>query len=222
MDLTLQNQVVAELAADEQLANGAYLATKRAIDILGSATALVLLAPVFLLLGVLTRLDSPGPVLFSQQRVGEGGREFRCWKIRSMYVDAEARKAALQERNEMVGGTTFKMKHDPRVTRIGHFIRKASIDELPQLWNVLIGEMSLVGPRPPLPQEVAQYCPQAMRRLEVKPGITCIWQVSGRSDIPFDEQVQLDLRYIRERSLLMDIKLLLATVPAVLFARGAY
>jgi lipopolysaccharide/colanic/teichoic acid biosynthesis glycosyltransferase len=139
-----------------------------------------------------------------------------------MYLDAEARKTALLGDNEMAGGTTFKMKADPRVTRVGRFIRKASIDELPQLWNVLVGDMSLVGPRPPVPQEVASYDAVSMRRLAVKPGITCIWQVAGRSDIPFAEQVQLDLRYIDERSLWMDVKLLLATVPAVLLARGAY
>jgi exopolysaccharide biosynthesis polyprenyl glycosylphosphotransferase len=199
-----------------------YPSAKRALDIAGAAAGLALLAPFLALLALAVKLDSPGPVLFSQTRVGERGRTFRCWKIRSMFVDAEARKAELEAANEMVGGTTFKMKRDPRITRVGRFIRKASIDELPQLWNVLAGDMSLVGPRPPVPQEVATYDDIAMRRLAVKPGITCIWQVSGRSDIPFREQVQLDLRYIRERSLWLDIKLLLATVPAVLFARGAY
>jgi exopolysaccharide biosynthesis polyprenyl glycosylphosphotransferase len=199
-----------------------YPGAKRALDIVGAGCGLLCLAPFFIFLAIAVKVDSRGPVLFSQTRVGERGREFRCWKIRSMFVDAEARKAALMADNEMDGGTTFKMKRDPRITRIGRFIRKASIDELPQLWNVFTGDMSLVGPRPPVPQEVATYDAIAMRRLAVKPGITCIWQVSGRSDIPFCEQVQLDLRYIRERSLWLDIKLLLATVPAVLFARGAY
>ena len=122
----------------------------------------------------------------------------------------------------MAGGTTFKMKRDPRITRVGRFIRKASIDELPQLWNVFVGDMSLVGPRPPVPQEVANYTAYDRQRLMVKPGITCIWQVSGRSDIPFEEQVGLDIQYIVGRSLLMDVVLLLRTIPAVLFARGAY
>lgn len=139
-----------------------------------------------------------------------------------MFVDAEQRKQELQAENEMDGGTTFKMKRDPRITRVGRFIRKASIDELPQLWNVFVGDMSLVGPRPPVPQEVANYSAYDRQRLMVKPGITCIWQVSGRSDIPFDEQVGLDIKYIVGRSLRMDVGLLLRTIPAVLFARGAY
>lgn len=202
--------------------NGVYPATKRAIDITGAGTGLLLLAPLFIVVALLVRLESTGPVFFTQLRVGRRGRPFRCRKFRSMYVDAEARKQELADRNEMRGGMTFKMKRDPRITRIGRFIRKASIDELPQLWNVLVGEMSLVGPRPPVPGEVANYTALDRKRLSVKPGITCIWQVTGRSDIPFEEQVNLDLRYISERSLLLDIKLLLMTVPAVLFARGAY
>jgi len=200
----------------------AYALLKRGLDIIGSALGLLMLAPLFLLVGLLVRFESPGPVLFSQTRIGRRGRPFRCWKIRSMYTDAEARKAALLAQNEMQGGTTFKMKRDPRITRVGRFIRKASIDELPQLWNVLTGDMSLVGPRPPVPAEVALYDASHRQRLSVKPGITCIWQVSGRSDIPFGEQVQLDVRYIQQRSLWMDLRLLLATIPAVLFARGAY
>lgn len=150
------------------------------------------------------------------------GRRFRCWKFRSMSIDADQRKEELMEDNEMAGGTTFKIKRDPRVTRIGRFIRKASIDELPQLWNVFVGDMSLVGPRPPVPQEVAEYDAYEMRRLAVKPGITCIWQVSGRSDIPFREQVRLDIEYISKRCVWLDLMLLLKTIPAVLFARGAY
>ncbi|WOJ97793.1 exopolysaccharide biosynthesis polyprenyl glycosylphosphotransferase [Congregibacter brevis] len=202
--------------------DGLYPIVKRSIDLLVSSVALLLLFPLLLLTALAVKLESPGPVLFSQTRIGRRGRPFKCWKFRSMYTDAEARKTELQAHNEMHGGMTFKMKHDPRITRIGRFIRKASIDELPQLWNVWIGEMSLVGPRPPVPAEVAQYTAMDRLRLSVKPGITCIWQVSGRSDIPFDEQVQLDIRYIHERSLWMDIRLLLATVPAVLLARGAY
>ena len=201
---------------------GIYPFTKRLIDVSASALGLILLFPFFLVLAILVKKESRGPVLFSQTRIGRRGRSFRCWKIRSMYVDAEERKAALRNSNEMRGGTTFKMKRDPRITRVGRFIRKASIDELPQLWNVLIGDMSLVGPRPPVPAEVVLYSSRHRQRLSVKPGITCIWQVSGRSDIPFEEQVELDIRYIEQRSLRVDIHLPLATFPAVLFARGAY
>lgn len=143
-------------------------------------------------------------------------------KFRSMVADAEAQQAALAAANEMAGGVTFKMAHDPRVTRIGRILRKTSIDELPQLWNVLIGEMSLVGPRPPLPTEVDQYSLADRRRLEVIPGITCIWQVSGRSQIPFDQQVELDVAYIESQSFLTDLRILLQTIPALLFGTGAY
>lgn len=199
-----------------------YPLIKRAMDASLAGLGVLALSPLFLLLAVVIRLDSRGPVLFSQTRVGEGGREFRCWKFRSMFVDAEARKAELENENEMAGGVIFKMKQDPRITRVGRFIRKASIDELPQLWNVFVGDMSLVGPRPAVPSEVAQYTPYERGRLDVKPGITCFWQVSGRSDLPFDEQVRLDIEYAKVRSLKVDMGLLLRTIPAVLFARGAY
>ncbi len=202
------------------LAAGAFC--KRVLDLSGAAAGLVLLSPVFALVAVAIRLESPGSVLFRQERVGLRGRPFRMLKFRSMYVDAEKRRAALAARNEMQGGVLFKMKNDPRVTRVGRLIRRASIDELPQLWNVLRGDMSLVGPRPPLPSEVEQYALHDRRRLSVKPGITCIWQVSGRSDIPFEQQVQLDLDYIHSQSLKTDVQLLLRTVPAVLFSKGAY
>jgi lipopolysaccharide/colanic/teichoic acid biosynthesis glycosyltransferase len=199
-----------------------YERCKRFIDCLASGLGLLVLSPVFAVLAIAIKLESPGPVLFSQTRLGQGGTAFRCWKFRSMFVDAEQRKQELLAENEMDGGTTFKMKRDPRITRVGRFIRKASIDELPQLWNVFVGDMSLVGPRPPVPQEVANYTAYDRQRLMVKPGITCIWQVSGRSDIPFEEQVGLDIKYIVGRSLRMDVGLLLRTIPAVLFARGAY
>ena len=227
-ELTWQNTAPAANAQRSLAASGGglrrtgYEIAKRSIDVLASALGLLVLSPVLLLVAFAVKLDSPGPLLFSQTRVGAGGRKFRCWKIRSMYADAEKRKAELEQANEMAGGTIFKMRRDPRITTVGRVIRKASIDELPQLWNVLVGDMSLVGPRPPIPSEVAQYSALCWGRLSVKPGITCIWQVSGRSNIPFHEQVQLDLRYIRERSLWLDIKLLLQTVPAVLLARGAY
>jgi lipopolysaccharide/colanic/teichoic acid biosynthesis glycosyltransferase len=195
---------------------------KRAVDVCGGAVLIVALMPVFLLVAALIRLGSPGPVFFSQVRVGRWGRHFRMLKFRSMYIDAEARKAALAASNEMHGGVTFKMKDDPRITRVGRFIRRASLDELPQLWNVCIGDMSLVGPRPPVPSEVAGYAPSDRRRLDGVPGITCLWQVSGRSTIPFPEQVKLDVAYLESQSLWLDLTLLLRTVPAVLLGRGAY
>lgn len=199
-----------------------FQGSKRTLDRVAAGAGLVALSPLFAALAVAIKLESEGPVLFSQTRIGQGGAPFRCWKFRSMYIDAEARKAELMAQNEMQGGTTFKMKRDPRITRIGRFIRKASIDELPQLWNVFIGDMSLVGPRPPVPAEVATYTAFEKQRLMVKPGITCIWQVSGRSDIPFAQQVRLDIDYIIQRSMKLDVSLLLRTIPAVLFARGAY
>jgi exopolysaccharide biosynthesis polyprenyl glycosylphosphotransferase len=199
-----------------------YLTVKRMLDCAAAGAGLLVLAPLFALVAIIIRLDSKGPALFSQTRVGEGGREFRCWKFRSMYIDAEARKEELAEQNEMAGGVIFKMKKDPRITRVGRYIRKASIDELPQLWNVFAGDMALVGPRPAVPKEVAEYTPYERGRLSVKPGITCLWQISGRSDLPFDRQVELDLEYARVRSLRKDLEILLQTVPAVLFARGAY
>jgi len=199
-----------------------YEQLKRLIDGILAILGLLFLAPFLAILAVLIKLESPGPVLFAQVRIGLCGSKFRCWKFRSMYIDAEERKRSLMTENEMQGGTTFKIKDDPRITRVGRFIRKASIDELPQLWNVLVGQMSLVGPRPPVPQEVEKYSAYDKQRLIVKPGITCIWQVSGRSDIPFKDQVRLDVEYIRKRSLWMDLLLLLRTIPAVLLARGAY
>jgi lipopolysaccharide/colanic/teichoic acid biosynthesis glycosyltransferase len=199
-----------------------YGKIKRHMDCVLSGLGLLVLSPLFVLLAIAIRVESKGPVLFSQLRIGQGGTSFRCWKFRSMHVDAERLKSNLQEENEMDGGTTFKMKRDPRITRIGRFTRKASIDELPQLWNVFIGDMSLVGPRPSVPSEVATYSPFERQRLMAKPGITCIWQVSGRSDIPFKQQVHLDIEYIVKRSVKMDLALLLRTIPAVLLARGAY
>ncbi len=195
---------------------------RRLLDVLVSATALAGLAPLLLLVALAIRLESPGPVLFRQMRVGLRGEPFAFWKFRSMYIDAEARKAALMANNEMAGGVLFKMRDDPRVTRVGRFIRRYSIDELPQLWNVLRGDMSLVGPRPALPSEVAQYTVSDRRRLDAEPGITCIWQVSGRSEIPFDEQVELDVEYMHRATLGENVRLLARTVPAVLSARGAY
>ena len=171
---------------------------------------------------VAIKLEDRGPLFFRQQRVGLRGRLFGMWKFRSMVVNAEKLKESLAAQNEMQGGVTFKMKNDPRVTRVGRFTRKYSIDELPQFWNVFRGEMSLVGPRPPVPREVAIYTPEDRQRLLARPGLTCFWQVGGRSAIDFAGQVRLDVSYIQSSSCWLDLKLLVQTVPAVLFGKGAF
>ncbi len=195
---------------------------KRLIDVLVSATALLIALPFFIALGIAIRLESRGPVIFTQKRVGKDGRHFKFFKFRSMVPDAEKLKDKLVQENESKDGVIFKMKKDPRITKIGAFIRKFSIDELPQLFNVLIGDMSLVGPRPPVPREVAEYTLEDRKRLHAKPGITCTWQISGRSDIPFKMQAELDKEYIRSKSFWKDIRILLLTVPAVITGKGAY
>ncbi len=194
---------------------------KRAIDIFGSLLGLVLLSPLFAITAAAIKLDSRGPLFYCQRRVGRWGREFTMYKFRSMVTDADKMKDQLLDLDES-GGVIFKIKRDPRITRVGSIIRKLSIDELPQLYNVLRGDMSLIGPRPPVPREVEQYTLLDRRRLEVIPGITCIWQVSGRSDIDFQGQVTLDVQYIESRSFWGDAKILLKTIPAVLTGRGAY
>lgn len=195
---------------------------KRVVDVIVSAVMILLLSPMLLLVMLIIRLESPGPVFYSQTRVGYKGRLFKLWKFRSMYIDADKRRAELEAQNEMQGGVIFKMKRDPRITRTGRIIRKLSIDELPQLWNVFKGDMSLVGPRPALPSEVELYSVEERVRLYAKPGITCIWQVSGRSDIPFPQQVLLDEDYLYSQSVFTDFKLLLKTIPAVISGKGAY
>lgn len=201
---------------------GSTKALKRAIDIAAAAALLIGIAPLFAAVAALIKLTDGGPVFFWQARVGRWGREFPFPKFRSMVVDAERLKETLLAQNSHGKSVTFKMKRDPRVTWIGRIIRKLSIDELPQLWCVLKGEMSLVGPRPPVPREVAHYSLADRRRLDVTPGLTCIWQVSGRGDLPFPEQVKLDVDYIESQSPWLDLKLLLKTIPAVLLGRGAY
>jgi lipopolysaccharide/colanic/teichoic acid biosynthesis glycosyltransferase len=195
---------------------------KRALDLAGSITALILLSPLFLLAALLIYVENPGPIFYTQTRVGKDGRHFRFFKFRSMVIGASGIKEELQELNESEHGVTFKMKNDPRITRTGRILRKFSIDELPQLVNVLNGDMSLVGPRPPLPKEVDQYSLEQRKRLYIRPGITCSWQVSGRSDIPFNDQVQLDLKYIQNSGFITDVMLLLKTIPAVISGKGAY
>ena len=199
-----------------------YLSSVGERDFAAALAGLVVLSPVFVAVALAVKLTSRGPVFFAQTRVGRYGRHFRFYKFRSMHVDAEARKAALLARNESADGVIFKMKDDPRVTRVGRFLRRSSLDELPQLFNVLLGDMSLVGPRPPVPAEVRAYTLEDRKRLNAIPGITGPWQVSGRSDIPFHRQVQLDKDYIRSHSLWNDVKILLKTVPAILSGRGAY
>ena len=196
-------------------------AVKRAVDIVLGGIALCALTPLLLVIAAIVKLDG-GPVVFTQTRVGRFGREFRMFKFRSMRPDAEQRLAALLAANEHAGGVTFKIKNDPRITRAGHYLRRYSLDELPQFYNVFLGDMSLVGPRPPVPREVALYSLADRRRLAVKPGITCIWQVSGRAAIDFPGQVGLDVRYIESQSLAQDLRILARTIPAVLFGSGAY
>lgn len=194
---------------------------KRAIDVIGSALVLLLLSPILVVAMAAIVATSPGPVIYAQERVGRGGRRFRMYKLRSMQRNAHYMKPEIVDLNEC-SGPVFKIRNDPRVTRVGRVLRRFSIDELPQLVNVLLGQMSLVGPRPPLPEEVAQYGPYERRRLLVTPGITCIAQVSGRSDVDFNRWMQLDMQYIDEWTLWLDIKVLARTVPAVLSRRGAY
>lgn len=197
--------------------------TKRAIDFLGATAGLLLLSPLFLGVALCIYYTDKGPVLFFQTRVGKWGKEFPFPKFRSMVTNAEDLKEALRAKSDHgAEGVTFKMKKDPRITWIGRIIRKLSIDELPQLWCVLTGKMSLVGPRPPTVDEVQKYSLLDRRRLDVTPGLTCIWQVSGRGDIPFDQQVQLDVDYIESRSFKIDVMILLKTIPAVLLGKGAY
>ena len=195
---------------------------KRLFDIAFSLCAMIVLLPLGLLLAVLIKLTSPGPVFFVQTRVGKYGRHFRFYKFRSMYQDAEARKKELEAQNQSADGVIFKMKNDPRITPIGRIIRKTSIDELPQFLNVLLGDMSLIGPRPPVPSEVMHYTMEDRKRLLVRPGMTCLWQISGRSDLPFQQQTRLDKEYIVSRSLKQELLILLRTVPAILSGKGAY
>ncbi len=194
---------------------------KRAMDVLISALALVLLSPLLALIAVAIRLDSPGGVLFRQPRVGRDGRAFTCYKFRSMVEGADEEREALLEHNEATG-PIFKMRRDPRLTRVGRFLRRASLDELPQLWNVLRGDMSLVGPRPAMPDELAGYQPWHRRRLEIAPGLTGLWQVSGRSELTFDEMVMLDLYYAENWSIGLDVRILLRTIPTVILGTGAF
>ncbi|EMY4796370.1 MULTISPECIES: sugar transferase [Bacillus cereus group] len=210
------------LAAEEVNQNSLYLFTKRLMDIVGAICGLVFLSPIFIIIAIVIKLEDPkGPVLFKQIRVGKDGKEFGMYKFRSMVTDAEERLKDLLKYNE-VSGAMFKMKEDPRVTKIGKFIRKTSIDELPQLLNVLKGDMSLVGPRPPLPREVKQYTSYDKQRLLVTPGCTGLWQISGRSNTGFKEMVDLDIFYIQRRNILFDIKIILRTLTVLIGSKDAF
>lgn len=198
------------------------LAVKRGLDLALAALGLLLLSPLLLAIAVAVKLDSPGPVFYPWRVVGKGGRPFTGYKFRTMVRDADRLKDELLEANEM-SGPVFKMREDPRVTRVGRFLRRYSLDELPQLWSVVTGRMSLVGPRPPLEKEWARFTPTQRLKLSVTPGITCLWQVQGRSAITdFDEWVRLDLEYIRTWSLWLDVKILLRTVGVVVSGRDAF
>lgn len=211
---------ISQLVWEDSPLSDAKLIVKRFADLAMASLALVLCLPLFLLIGLAIKLDTRGPVLFSQTRMGKRGRKFTLYKFRSMTVDAEKAKSELMHLNE-ASGPVFKITNDPRVTRIGRILRKFSLDEIPQLINVVVGDMSMVGPRPPLPCEVEKYTAHEWKRLSVQPGITCLWQISGRSDIPFAKWVELDLDYIRQQTLIKDFQILMQTIPAVLCGRGA-
>ena len=198
-----------------------YKICKRIIDIIGAGLGLILLSPIIAIVACAVKFTSKGPVFFSQKRVGKNGELFEMYKFRSMVVNAEELKENLEEQNEM-SGPMFKIKDDPRVTKVGKFIRKTSIDELPQLWNVLKGDMSLVGPRPSLPKEVEQFDNWMFKRLTVRPGLTCYWQVSGRNNIDFEDWMKLDVKYVEERNIWIDIKLIFKTIFVLFGDKNAH
>lgn len=198
-----------------------YLILKRIIDIVGSIIGIILASPILLVTAILIKRESKGNIIFAQNRVGLNGKEFKMYKFRSMVDNAEELKKKLEEKNEMIG-PMFKMKNDPRITKVGRFIRKTSIDELPQLINVLKGEMSLVGPRPSLPSEVKKFETWMKKRLEAKPGLTCYWQVSGRNNISFEEWMKLDVNYVNHRNIMIDAKLILKTITLLIGDKNAW
>jgi lipopolysaccharide/colanic/teichoic acid biosynthesis glycosyltransferase len=200
---------------------GGSRAVKRVMDLIGSVVGLVLFFPFFAVTALCIQIEDGRPIMYRQTRVGRHGKHFGMYKFRSMIKNAEDLKVDLADQNES-GDVIFKMRRDPRITKVGRIIRKLSIDEMPQFWNVLVGDMSLVGPRPPVPAEVEKYGVEDLYRLEVKPGITCLWQISGRSLLTFDQQVALDKQYIESQSFLLDIVILIKTIPAVISGRGAY
>jgi lipopolysaccharide/colanic/teichoic acid biosynthesis glycosyltransferase len=216
----LDGRVRLRLLAWRWMVRGGQL-IKRACDIVFSLLFFIVFSPLLSLIALLVKLEDDGPVIFEQKRVGKFGREFKMYKFRSMCLDAEARLEELLAQNHHREGVTFKLKDDPRLTKVGKWLRKFSLDELPQFFNVLKGDMTLVGPRPPVPREVAVYTLADRRRLAVTPGLTCFWQIGGRSDVDFSGQVKLDVKYIETQSFWLDIKILAKTVPAVLSGKGA-
>lgn len=216
--LQIEEQEIVQVSKKQ---NNIYEASKRVLDFVAALLGLILLSPIFLVVSILIKLESEGEVIFSQTRIGLNGKEFKMYKFRSMVKNAEELKAKLAAQNEM-SGPMFKMKEDPRVTKVGKFIRKTSIDELPQLINVLKGDMSLVGPRPSLPKEVEKFEPWMLQRLEVKPGLTCYWQVSGRNNIDFEDWMKLDLQYVEDRNFLLDLKLIFKTFFVLFGDKNAY
>lgn len=224
MSITELDRALWVPASADELRRARNQAVEAVVDVVHrfvALLALVLLLPFLVGIALAVMIDSRGPVLFRQVRVGRDGREFVILKFRTMRIDAESVLGQLLHLNE-TDGLLFKMRNDPRVSRVGHWLRRFSLDELPQLWNVARGDMALVGPRPPLPKEVAEYDGRIRRRLEVKPGLTGLWQVSGRSDLPWNESIRLDLEYVEHRSVLLDLQILGRTVGAVLTGRGAY
>jgi len=216
--LQIEEQEIVQVSKKQ---NNIYEASKRVLDFVAALLGLILLSPIFLIVSILIKLESEGEVIFSQTRIGLNGKEFKMYKFRSMVKNAEELKVKLAAQNEM-SGPMFKMKDDPRVTKVGKFIRKTSIDELPQLINVLKGDMSLVGPRPSLPKEVEKFEPWMLQRLEVKPGLTCYWQVSGRNNIDFEDWMKLDLQYVEDRNFLLDLKLIFKTFFVLFGDKNAY
>lgn len=215
--LQINEQEIIEIERKE---SALYNISKRALDIIASTLGLIILSPILLVVAILIRLESRGPAIFSQKRIGLNKKEFKMYKFRSMVQNAEELKEKLAKENEM-SGPMFKIKNDPRVTKVGRFIRRTSIDELPQLINVLKGEMSLVGPRPSLPKEVSKFEPWMLKRLSVKPGLTCYWQVSGRNNIDFENWMKLDLQYVNDRSFWLDLKLILKTATVLFGDKNA-
>lgn len=221
MQTVIENSAQQEKTYTPPKEKPVYDVCKRIFDVVMSTIALILLSPVFLVVAIAIKAQDGGNVIYKQTRLTKGGKEFGMYKFRSMCMNAEDMLDDLMDQNEM-DGPAFKMENDPRITKVGHFIRKTSIDELPQLINIIKGEMSIIGPRPPIPREVEQYTPYQMHRLDVKTGLACYHEVSGRSDNPsFDEWVEADLKYIRERSMLTDLKIIFLTIRVVLTGKGA-
>ena len=214
--------VTAAAPVDRPSIDGRGYRAKRVVDVVGASVLILLVSPVLGMLALAIRLTSRGPAVYRSVRVGRDGREFVVYKLRTMYRDADSRKDDLRGHNQVIGGVLFKIRNDPRVTPVGRILRRCSLDELPQLFNVFGGSMSLVGPRPPLPDEVRRYTPEVHRRLLVKPGLTGLWQVSGRSDLSWDESVRLDLLYVENWSLKLDLIIIARTISAVVQSRGAY